>query len=208
MSPALAAQIADGERALIKLDPELGRLIKLQAPIVHEPRADYFWSLTESIVSQQLSVKASDTIFKRLETATGVAPQRVLDLGEDEGRALGLSRQKWRYLQDLAAKFVEDPQVYRHLDRLSDEDVIRDLTAVKGIGVWTAQMFLMFSLVRLDVFAPDDIGLQRAMKLLYGWSEVPPRAELERVGGAWRPYRTIACWHLWRSLHNEQLPAI
>jgi DNA-3-methyladenine glycosylase II len=207
IKPELLAQIAEGERVLAERDPKLGRLIQAQAPVVHEPRADYFWSLTESIVSQQLSVKAADTIFGRLEAATGIQPKRVLDLREDEGRALGLSRQKWRYLQDLAAKFVEDPRVYQHLERLGDDEVIADLTAVKGIGAWTAQMFLMFSLVRLDVFAPDDIGLQRAMKQLYGWGELLPRAELVRVAEAWRPYRTVAAWHLWRSLYNEPLPA-
>ncbi len=207
MTADLRRRVTKAEHVLAERDPKLGELIKKNGTVLHEPRTDYFWALTESIVSQQLSVKASDTIFKRLSAATGIEPKRVLALAEDEGRALGLSRQKWHYLQDLAAKFRDDPQVYRHLEQLSDDEVIRDLTAVKGIGIWTAQMFLMFSLVRLDVFAPDDIGLQRAMKQLYGWSEVPSKDELTRVAEAWRPYRTVAAWHLWRSLHNEPLPA-
>jgi DNA-3-methyladenine glycosylase II len=200
------ARIAAAEAALASQDPQLGRVILANGTIVHAPRNDYFRALCESIVSQQLSVKASDTIFKRLDSATGTMPRRVLALSEADGRSLGLSRQKWRYLQDLAAKFVADPQVYRHLNKLTDDEVIRDLTAVHGIGVWTAQMFLMFSLVRLDVFAPDDIGLQRAMKQLYGWHLVPSRSELERAADRWRPYRTLACWHLWRTLDNEPLP--
>jgi len=102
----------------------------------------------------------------------------------------------------LAQHFVANPRVYDHLDQLSDDEVIAELTAIKGIGVWTAQMFLMFTLLRPDVFAPDDIGLQRAMKLLYGWEAIPPKRELEAFAERWRPYRTVASWHLWESLNN------
>jgi DNA-3-methyladenine glycosylase II len=105
----------------------------------------------------------------------------------------------------LAVKFAGNPGVYEHLERLDDAAVVQELTAITGIGVWTAQMFLMFTLVRLDVFAPDDAGLQRAMKALYGWEILPPRAQLVEAAARWKPYRTVAAWHLWKSLHNEPL---
>jgi len=198
-------EIAAAERALVGLDPELGRLIQAHGPIVHEPRTNYFYSLVRSIVGQQVSVAAAAAIFERLNGATGLEPARVLAKTDEELRALGLSRQKIRYIRDLATKFADNPGVYEHLERLSDADVIKELTAVTGIGDWTAQMFLMFTLVRLDVFAPDDIGLQRAMKGLYGWDTVPPRAQLVEVAARWRPHRTVASWHLWKSLRNEPL---
>jgi DNA-3-methyladenine glycosylase II len=195
-------EIAKAERELPKLDPKLGALIKLQKPIIFKPRADYFFALCRSIVGQQVSVAAAATIFSRLESATGMDPKKVVSLGEEQIKAIGLSRQKAGYIKDLAQHFVDNPEVYNHLGQLSDEEVIADLTAVKGIGVWTAQMFLMFTLIRLDVFAPDDVGLQRAMKQLYGWKEIPRKEKLEKVAVQWRPYRTVACWHLWQSLRN------
>ena len=193
-------QILLAEKELIKLDPKLGELIKLQTPIVHKPKTNYFHSLCRSIVGQQVSVAAATTIFGRLESATGIDPAKIAKLSEEQIKAIGLSRQKAGYLRDLAQHFVDNPEVYNHLGQLPDEEVIADLTAVKGIGTWTAQMFLMFTLVRLDVFAPDDIGLQRAMKELYGWKTTPSYKKLEKTAEQWRPYRTVACWHLWASL--------
>jgi DNA-3-methyladenine glycosylase II len=202
----ISEQIATAEQALVGLDPELGRIIKLQAPITHQPRSDYFFSLVRSVVGQQVSVAAAAAIFDRLSTATDLDPDRIVAMSDEQLRGVGLSRQKIRYIRDLAVKFAANPAVYEHLERLSDEDVIRELTAVIGIGVWSAQMFLMFTLVRLDVFAPDDVGLQRAMKNLYAWENVPPRTELEQMAARWKPYRTVASWHLWKSLRNEPLP--
>jgi DNA-3-methyladenine glycosylase II len=198
----LTAQIAAAESALIKLDPRLGTLIAAQAPLNRLREGTYFGNLTRSIVSQQISVAASRAILARLDAATGLDPERVVALSPDELRALGLSRSKGAYIHDLAAHFVENAAVFDHLDRLTDADIITELTRVKGIGVWTAQMFLMFTLGRLDVFAPDDVGLQRAITRLYGLPATPPRAELEAIAGRWRPYRTVAAWHLWESLHN------
>jgi len=200
----IESKIRRAERELIKLDSKLGELIKLQQPLLHKPRTNYFHSLIRSIVGQQVSVAAAATIFGRLEAATDIDPAKVAKLSEEQIKAVGLSRQKAGYIKDLAQHFVDNPEVYNHLGQLSDEEVIKDLTAVKGIGVWTAQMFLMFTLVRLDVFAPDDIGLQRAMKHLYSWKTVPNRDKLEKVADKWRPYRTVACWHLWQSLHPAQ----
>ena len=199
----LHKRIYKAERVLGEQSPELGVLIRRQGHIVREPRPNYFYSLARSIVGQQVSVAAAAAIFGRLDAATGMDPKRILAFGDEELRAVGLSRQKIGYIRDLAEKFAENPEVYMHLEKLSDEEVQRELTAVRGIGVWTAQMFLMFTLVRLDVFAPDDVGLQRAMKALYGWEAVPARKELEAVAERWRPYRTVASWHLWKSLDNE-----
>lgn len=186
----------------MQLDPLLGALIRQNGTTAREPRSDYFTSLVRAIVGQQLSVKAASTIFERLKQATGLDPKKVNMLSEDAARALGLSRPKARYIHDLAEHFVKDSAVFNHLESLSDDDVIRELTAIKGIGVWTAQMFLMFTLTRPDVFAPDDVGLQAAMKRLYDWNELPPRSELEAFAERWKPYRTTASWHLWYSLDN------
>lgn len=193
-------KIAAGEDYLIKTDPRLGSLIIKQRPIVYFSRGDYFYSLCRSIIGQQISTAAARAIFNRLEAAGGLAPQRLLALSDSELRAVGLSKQKISYLRDLAGHFSKNPNVYNHLGALSDDAVIKDLIAVKGIGAWTAQMFLMFTLMRSDIFAPDDIGIQRAMKNLYGWEKVPSRDELVTFAERWQPYRTIACWHLWKSI--------
>jgi DNA-3-methyladenine glycosylase II len=198
----LEHKIAEAEAELPKLDARLGELIELQKPLLHQPRTNYFFSLCRSIVGQQVSVAAAATIFGRLEAATGLDPKKAVTLTEEQIKAIGLSRQKAGYIKDLAQHFVDNPDVYNHLGKLSDEEVIADLTAVKGIGVWTAQMFLMFTLVRLDVFAPDDVGIQRAMMRLYGWKSQPKKDKLEKTAERWRPYRTVACWHLWQSLDN------
>jgi len=199
-------QIEQAEAKLIKLDPKLGKLIKHQGPVIHTPRTDYFYSLCRSIVGQQISVAAATAIFGRLENVTDLDPYKVYKLSEEQFRAIGLSRQKEGYIRDLAHHFVDNAEVYNHLGKLSDDEAIRDLTAIKGIGVWTAQMFMMFTLTRLDVFAPDDVGLQRAMMRLYDWHSLPDKQTLEQTADQWRPYRTVASWHLWKSLQNT--PAI
>ena len=195
--------ILDAQHYLAKHDPKLGELIAQNGPIARQPRRDYFASLTRAIVGQQISVKAAASIFARFEELTQLKPENVVALSEEDIKTIGLSRSKARYIQDLAQHFVEDSAVYNHLESLSDDQVVQELTAVKGIGVWTAQMFLMFTLVRPDVFAPDDVGLQKAIVKLYGLDAVPPRSELELMAEKWKPYRTVACWHLWHSLDNE-----
>jgi DNA-3-methyladenine glycosylase II len=200
-------QIIAAEAALIKLDPVLGKLIALQAPLNRLREGTYFGNLVRSITSQQISVAASRAILGRLQAATGLQPNRVLALSPEELRAVGLSRGKGGYIHDLAEHFVKDAAVFDHLDALPDDQVITELTKVKGIGVWTAQMFLMFTLGRLNVFAPDDVGLQRAIVKLFNLASVPPKAELEAIADRWRPYRTVASWHLWESLDNAPLAA-
>lgn len=191
------------ELTLRENDPVLGQLIKRQTLAPRPHRTDYFASLCRSIVGQQVSVAAASAIYGRLETATDLKPARVVELRDEEIKAIGLSRQKATYLKDLAAHFVKNPAVYNHLESQTDEQVIAELTAVKGIGTWTAQMFLMFTLARPDVFAPDDVGLQRAILQLYGWGSLPPKKELELFAQKWQPYRTVASLHLWQSLNNN-----
>lgn len=191
------------ESELEKFDPFLGTLIRSQKLVPHPPRIDYFASICRSIVGQQVSVAAAAAIYARLDHFTGMMPQKAMKLSEDDIKAIGLSKQKAMYIRDLGSHFATNPNVYNHLEQQDDEQIIAELTDVKGIGRWTAQMFLVFSLSRPDVFAPDDIGLQRGMMKLYGWDTLPPKAELEKIAEAWQPYRTVASWHLWQSLKNE-----
>ncbi len=195
--------IRTAELALQNSDPLLGALITSQTITPPEPRTNYFASLCRSIIGQQVSVAAARAIATRFEDRTAMEPAVVAALQEEEIRAIGLSRQKASYIQDLARHFITDPAVYNHLESQSDEQVIAELTAVKGIGVWTAQMFLMFTLARPDVFAPDDVGLQRAMMRLYSWEALPPKKQLAEMAEMWRPYRTVASLHLWQSLDNN-----
>lgn len=195
--------IHEAEATLSREDPLLGELIASQRLEPPKPRGDYFASLVRSIIGQQVSVAAANAIAGRFSDKTGMDPLTAASLSDDEARAVGLSKQKAGYIRDLAQHFADNPAVYNHFESLGDEEVIADLTAVKGIGVWTAQMFLMFTLARPDVFAPDDVGLQRAMMKLYGWEVLPHKKELAGIAEAWRPYRTIASLHLWQSLDNK-----
>jgi DNA-3-methyladenine glycosylase II len=196
------AIFTNAEQTLMSTDPTLRRLIQANGSIRHIPHANYFEALCESIISQQLSVKASDTIFRRFREATNLDPLRILTLDETVQKTVGLSGQKARYLHDLAEHFVRDANVFDHLDSLSDDEVITELTKVKGIGVWTAQMFLMFTLARPDVFAPDDLGLLNAMTRVYNLPTRPTKQEAVARATAWAPYRSTACFHLWHSLDN------
>jgi DNA-3-methyladenine glycosylase II len=198
----LGQQIETAEDYLAGIDPTLGQLIKLQRPIVWPRRTDYFIALTRAIVGQQISTHAAAAIYGRLDAATGMDPVKTAALTDDELRAIGLSRQKITYIRDLATQFADNPHLYDHMDKLPDDEVIQKLTAIKGIGEWSAQLFLMFTLIRLDVFAPDDIGLQRAIKTIYKFNTPPTKKDFVALADTWRPYRTVASWHLWKSLHN------
>ena len=157
-----------------------------------------------SIVGQQLSTKAARAIYTRLTERFGgraPTPEQVLADDADELRAAaGLSRAKVGFLRSLAEHVLDGSLELERLDELSDEDVIKELIAVKGLGVWTAHMFLMFHLQRPDVLAVGDLGIRRAVMVLYGLPELPAPAELEEIAEPWRPHRTLACRFLWRSL--------
>lgn len=196
-------------------DPVLRELIdSLEvADVIRDRRAgrpkDHYGALVRSIVGQQLSTKAARAIYGRLTDRFGgrtPTPAEVLADDPDELRtAAGLSHAKVRYLRSLA-EHVEDGSL--ELDRLNslpDDEVIAELTAVKGIGEWSSHMFLMFHLHRPDVLAVGDLGIRRAVMLLYRLDALPTTAELERIGEPWRPYRTLACLFLWSSL--DAVPA-
>jgi DNA-3-methyladenine glycosylase II len=167
---------------------------------------DAYGALVRSIVGQQLSTKAARTIFERLVELFGgrtPTPKELLDADPDLLRGAGLSRAKVAYLRDLA-EHVEDGELeLERLAELPDEEVSEQLTAIKGLGQWTAHMFLIFHLGRPDVLPIGDLGIRRAVQIAYGLEEPPDAAELERIAEPWRPHRSLACVYLWRSLDNE-----
>ncbi|MDB5166847.1 MAG: DNA-3-methyladenine glycosylase [Candidatus Saccharibacteria bacterium] len=199
-----ADQLKEAEDYLRKADPLLGALIDSQILRDRTDRHDYdyFASLARSIIGQQVSVAAANAIYGRFQDQTNLQPENVVGIDEEMMKLIGLSRQKTTYLKDLAQHFVDDPAVYNHLESQTDEQVIAELTSVRGIGIWTAQMFLMFTLNRPDVFAPDDVGLQNGMMKLFGWDVMPKKAELAVIAERWKPYRTVASFHVWQSLEN------
>jgi DNA-3-methyladenine glycosylase II len=190
-------------------DPVLrGAIDRVGLQAIGDARAgrpdDHYGALVRSIVGQQLSTKAAGAIYTRLTERFGgraPTPEQVLADDADELRAAaGLSRAKVGFLRSLAEHVLDGSLELERLDELSDEDVIKELIAVKGLGVWTAHMFLMFHLQRPDVLAVGDLGIRRAVMVLYGLPELPAPAELEEIAEPWRPHRTLACRFLWRSL--------
>lgn len=166
---------------------------------------DPFYSLLELIISQQLSVKAADTIVQRFVDVfaeDGITPEKVLQIPLEQLRSLGISWSKAQYLKNIAEAVIAGSLKFEMLPALSDEEVITVLTAIKGIGRWTAEMFLMFTLGRPDVMSYGDVGLQNAIQRLYGFKEKPTQAEMEIISNQWKPYRTYACKLLWKSLEN------
>ena len=170
---------------------------------------EHYGSLVRSIVGQQVSTQSAAAIYRRLtERYGGRAPTPEEVLAEDPQTlraAAGLSQAKLAYLRSLAQHVVDGSLALERLDELTDDEVMAELLAVKGIGPWTAQTFLMFHLERPDVLAVGDLGLRRAIMIEYGLAELPDAAEMERIAAAWRPHRTLACRYLWRSLHAEPL---
>jgi DNA-3-methyladenine glycosylase II len=161
-----------------------------------------FSSLAESIVYQQLNGKAAATIFQRFADLAGepLTPQGILKLSDEQLRGVGLSKQKSAYLKDLAVKTAAGLLDFARLPALPDEEVIEHLTQVKGIGEWTAHMFLMFSLRRQNVLPTGDYGIQVAMKKHYKKRKLPKPKDMQKIARAWEPYRSVACWYMWRSL--------
>lgn len=193
-------------RSLARRDPVLGRIMGKLSPFPDlpvKPRLPYFHTLAKIIISQQLAVGAARTIHGRVE-ALGPKSRRfptaaeLLSVPDEELRGAGLSRSKLRAIRDLAEKVQTGELKLRSLSTMPDEEVQRQLTAVWGIGEWSAQMFLLFHLGRLDIFAPGDLGLQEGIRSLDGLEERPtPTAALERAQ-VWAPLRSVASWYLWR----------
>jgi DNA-3-methyladenine glycosylase II len=187
---------------LRQADPVIAEIIERVGPYRVKYNEPVFGSLVRSIVYQQLSGKAAATIFGRLLVATGdpIHPQAILQLSFEELRSLGLSKQKAAYIRDLAEKTASEQVVFENFRRMTNDQIIRTLTQVKGIGVWTVQMFLMFSLRRPDVLPCGDLGIRNAIQKAYRLKEPPAPAKLEQIGERWRPYCSVASWYLWRSL--------
>jgi DNA-3-methyladenine glycosylase II len=189
------------KRALARSDPVMAAIIR-RYPRVHlVPRGDPFLTLARAIVGQQISTRAAQSVWNRFaECVSTVCPENVLKAKAKDLRACGLSARKCEYICDLAGRF-HGGQVHRHRwPQMTDEEVIADLIQVRGIGRWTAEMFLMFSLLRPDVFPLDDLGLQKGIRVSYhGGRKVSVRTMKAR-GETWRPWRTVASWYLWRSL--------
>ncbi len=192
---------------LKKCDPVLREIIGRVGPCRIEYGPAEFCSLAEAIVYQQLNGKAAVTIFKRFAALAGepLTPEGILKLTDEQLRSVGLSKQKSSYLKDLAAKTAGGELDFSRLPELSDDEVIEHLTQVKGIGVWTAHMFLIFSLRRPNVLPTGDYGVQMAVKKHYNKRKLPKPKDMEKIARAWEPYRSVACWYMWRSLDTKTI---
>jgi len=186
---------------LAQADPVMAGIVARYAGSVLVSRGDPFGTLARSIIGQQISVKAADSVWTRfVSELPAITPVAVLAAGQPLLRGCGLSARKVEYLGDLARHFIDGQIHVTHWSVMSDEEIIAELTAVRGIGKWTAEMFLIFNQLRPDVFPLDDIGLQKAVAVHYFAGERPLRRELARIGEQWRPWRSVATWYLWRSL--------
>ena len=187
--------------ALARIDPVMAELVERHAGESIVSRGDPFATLIRSIVGQQISVKAADSVWARVIAALPVlTPAAVLACTTEQLRACGLSARKVEYVVDLAAHFAGGRIHTHRWPAMDDAGIIAELTAVRGIGVWTAEMFLIFNQLRPDVFPLDDIGLQKAVARHYFAGERPSRRQLAGFGERWRPWRSVATWYLWRSL--------
>ena len=192
---------------LAQADPILAEVIKRTGPCTMGQEPDAWRALASSIIGQQVSVHAARAIRGRFAAlAPGgdfPSPEHILNLPDETLRAAGLSGNKTRSIQDLARHFAEGVLIPSQFETMGDEEVIAALLPVRGIGRWTAEMFLIFSLGRPDVLAVDDLGLRNAMRKLYQLDGVPTPAEMSTLAEPWRPFRSVASWYLWRSLDNE-----
>lgn len=192
---------------LIKNDTVLAPLIAKNGPCPIRPHNNYYWELIDSIISQQLSVKAAATIERRLQELFGTEtpqPEAILEKSVEELRTVGLSRAKANYIRDLAQHILAGKLEFDKFEKMSNDEIITELTAVKGIGEWTAHMFLMFCMARADILATGDLGIRNAIKKLYGFKQNPTPEAVKKIANEnkWHPYETIACWYLWKSFDN------
>ncbi len=187
---------------LKKSDPVIREIINRVGPYRIEYGDPVFHSLAEASVYQQLNGKAALTIFKRFAALAGepLTPEGIIKVTDQQMRSAGLSKQKTSYLRDLAERTHRGDLNFAGLADLSDEQVIEHLTQVKGIGVWTAHMFLLFSLRRPNVLPTGDFGVKMAIKKHYKKRKPPNPEQMEKIAKCWEPYRSVACWYLWRSL--------
>jgi DNA-3-methyladenine glycosylase II len=198
------------DRSLMRADKVLRRLMEEGGPIDPEidrrgSRPDPWEALARAIVGQQLSTTAARSIWEKLQGQFGgetPRPERLLRKRRETLRKAGLSNAKVEFLRDLAGRVKDGRLDLKRIGKLPDEDVIAELVEVKGIGSWTAEMFLIFHLARPDVVSVGDLGIRRAVQIAYGMEDLPGPEELEKLAEEWRPHRTLACLYLWRSLDN------
>ena len=192
---------AKAKRELARQDPVMAAIIRQHPGMSLACRGEPFYTLARAIIGQQISVQAAATVWGRFEAVIGrVAPGNVLRASTNDLRACGLSRRKCEYVVDLARHFESGALVFDAWPMLGDDEVIAKLTAVRGIGRWTAEMFLIFNLLRPNVFPLADVGLQRAVALHYFSGRVISLRTITRLGTRWAPWRSVATWYLWRSL--------
>jgi DNA-3-methyladenine glycosylase II len=195
---------ARARRALMRRDPVIATLIRQhgECGLASSQRTDPFHALLHAIIAQQLSTKAARTIEGRFSAifAGNPTPAAVAGVSDERLRAVGLSPQKLKYVRDLCARIVDGSLNLESLASLTDDEVIAALTSVKGIGRWTAEMFLMFRLHRPDVLPLGDLGIVKAVQRAYQLRALPSPERLTKLGETWRPYRSVACWYLWASL--------
>ncbi len=198
MTPAYWHEAA---RLLSKRDPVLKKLVRAFPEANLRSRGNAFSTLARSITGQQISVKAAQSVWNRVAAAVGkISPENVLAKNDEELRNCGLSWQKVAYIKDLALHFADGRIKPRRWAREDEETIIRELAEVKGIGRWTAEMFLMFYLLRPNVLPVDDIGLQRAMERHYNQGAPLSKDEMRKIAQCWEPWCTVATWYMWRSL--------
>jgi len=190
---------------VLKKDPKLARIIKVVGKYQITTTSNYFESLIEAIITQQLAGSAAKAISRRFRGLYGKKfpkPADVLKTSDSKLRKTGLSGMKVKYIKDLSKNIESKKLKLRSLYKLSDDEVVEQLTEVKGIGRWTAEMFLIFSLGRMDVLPVGDLGLKKGVQLLNSSTKLPTPDEIEELAEKWRPYRTVATWYLWKSLQK------
>jgi DNA-3-methyladenine glycosylase II len=200
-------KIAKAEQHLSTNDPLMALAIKKYGPCKIKPHSDYYAELIDSIISQQLSVKAAATIQKRVMAVFGgklPAPEQLLSADTEVLRACGVSYAKVAYMKDLAQHILEGRLDMVHISKLPNDELVEQLTAVKGIGVWSAHMFMIFSLGRMDVLPVGDLGIRKGAMLLYELPELPKNSQLETLSKKhqWHPYESVAAWYIWKSLES------
>jgi len=188
-------------RALARRDEVLAQIMRRHPRVHLVARGEPFQTLARAIVGQQISVKAAQSVWNRvLQAAPGMTPAEVLALPRPRLRACGLSDRKTQYIADLAQHFADGSLHVQRWPQMDDESVIAELVAVRGIGRWTAEMFLMFNLLRPDVYPLGDLGLLKAVRLAYFKGRKVPLSRIRKLGLGWQPWRSVATWYLWRSL--------
>ena len=197
-------EIENGISHIYNNDKKLAAIIDAAGPCNLKPKQDYYHALLRSIVSQQLSTVVAGAITERIFSFFNYKPlpEDIISTSDQKLRSLGLSWAKVRYIKDLSQKIIIKEMHFRGLKKMSDEEIINELTKVKGVGVWTVQMFLIFTLGRLDVLPVNDLGIRKAAKLNYGLRKLPGEERLKKLSkkNGWDPYKSIASWYLWRSI--------